>query len=91
MMNVRNLVAAAAIAVAGIAASGSAQASPYVPYCYGYQTQVTHLGPIWRTHLDRVTVFKKVRIGFYCAKVRVAVYYRLHRGIFFPYYKKPSV
>jgi hypothetical protein len=92
MKSLRTVLAAAAIAVAGITASGVAQASPsglyYPGYCYGYETKVTHLGFIWRSHWDRVDVYKKTRIGFFCAKIKVYSYFKFHRSFGFPFYAK---
>ncbi len=95
MKSLRTVLAAAAIAVAAITATGTAQASPsgatsliYPGYCYGYVTKVTHLGLIWRSHWDRVDVYKKVRIGYFCAKIKVYSYYKFHRSFGFPFFAK---
>ncbi len=87
MKTLRNVLAVAAVAVAGIASTASA--APFNPnlnvnkiafrFCVPHvETKVTHLGSIFRTHLDRVTV---IYVNRYCQKRVIRVYYKLHRGI----------
>jgi hypothetical protein len=95
MKILRTALAVAAVAAAGIAAA-SASATPInpgvvpglklpirpiLPLCVPHiETKVQHLGPIWRTHFDRVTV---IYVNRFCQKRVIRVYYKLHRGIFF--------
>jgi hypothetical protein len=94
MKSLRTLLAASALAVAAIATTSAAQASPssliYPGYCFGYQTVVTHIGPVWRSHFDRVDVYKKVRIGYFCARIKVYSYYKFHYVPFGPFYSRSA-
>jgi hypothetical protein len=93
MKSLRTVLAVAAVAVAGIASTAAAApVNPalnpalklprlHLPFCVPhFETKVQHLGPIWRTHLDRIVV---IYVNRYCQKRVVRVHYKLHRGIFF--------
>ncbi len=95
MKTLRSVLAVAVLAAAALASSAEAkptlnlEASKLIrpAHCLPYIIKkVTHLGRLWHSHWDRIDIYKNVRIGHFCVKIKIKTYYQYHRVPHFPYH-----